>query len=188
MKTNTLVSYLTLAALCVLPAIPARAQDNVHNLLLPVEKQNHAYRWLNIAQESIAREIDKVGARPTIISRQHAIWATSMYDAWAAYDDKAVGTRLGATLRRPKKERTLENKQKAISYASYSALLSLFPGDKSFLDAAMKKFGYDPEDKSTDPKTAAGIRIDPPVSVPIAAGRMPAATAAPGPLLVLPGR
>ena len=157
MKTNTLVSSITLAALCVLPALPARAQDNVHNLLLLEEKQNHAYRWLNIAQESIAREIDKVGARPTIISRQHAIWATSMYDAWAAYDDKAVGTRLGATLRRPKKERTVENKQKAISYASYSALLSLFPGDKSFLDAAMKKFGYDPEDKSTDPKTAAGI-------------------------------
>ena len=157
MKTKTLVSAITLAALCVLPSLPARAQDNVHNLLLPEEKQNHAYRWLNISQEIIAREIDKVGARPTIISRQHAIWATSMYDAWAAYDDQAVGTRLGGKLRRPAKERTLENKQKAISYASYRSLLSLFPDDKGFLDAAMKKFGYDPMDKSMDAKTAAGI-------------------------------
>ena len=157
MKTNTLVSYLTLAALCVLPAVPVRAQDNVHNMMLPEEKQNYAYRWLNIAQEIIAREIDKVGARPTIISRQHAIWATSVYDAWAAYDDKAVGTRLGGTLRRPKMERTLENKQKAISYASYRSLLCVCPDDKAFLDEAMKKFGYDPTDMSMDRKTPQGI-------------------------------
>ena len=72
MKTNTLVSYLTLAALCVLPAIPTRAADNVHNLLLPEAKQNHAYRWLNIAQEIIALDIDRSIARPTVISRQHS--------------------------------------------------------------------------------------------------------------------
>jgi len=38
------------------------------------------------------------------------------------------------------------------------------------------------------PHEAAGMRIEPPVSVPMAAGRKPAAIAAPGPLLVPPGR
>lgn len=157
MKLPRFISCFTLLAVCLVPSITVRAQDNIHNLLLPEESQNYAYRWLNISQEIISREIDKVGARPTIISRQHAIWATSMYDAWAAYDGKAVGTRLGGKLRRPAEERTLENKQKAISYASYCSLLSLFPSDKDFLDATMKKFGYDPADKSIDPTTPQGI-------------------------------
>jgi hypothetical protein len=39
----------------------------------------------------------------------------------------------------------------------------------------------------TMPHTAAGCRIDPPVSVPMAPIASPAATAAPDPLLELPG-
>jgi hypothetical protein len=42
-----------------------------------------------------------------------------VYDAWATYDAKAVGTQLAATLRGPASERTLDNKQKAISYGAY---------------------------------------------------------------------
>lgn len=157
MKRNTLISNVTLAVISVSAIHLIHAQDNVHNVFLPLEKQNYAYRWLNIAQEIIARDIDKVGARPTIISRQHAIWATSMYDAWAVYDKDAVGTHFGNKLRRPVAERTLENKQKAISYASYRSLLSLFPDAKGFLDSAMQVFGYDPADKSMDSITASGI-------------------------------
>ncbi len=56
-----------------------------------------------------------------------AIIVTSMYDAWAAYDDKAVGTRLNDKLRRPKSEHTQSNKEKAIAYAAYRAMLDLFP-------------------------------------------------------------
>jgi hypothetical protein len=41
-----------------------------------------------------------------------------MYDAWSAYDDRAVGTQLGGALRRPARERTLANKEQAISYAA----------------------------------------------------------------------
>lgn len=136
---------------------PSAPEDNLHNALLPVDKQNYAYRWLNIAEEVSARDIEKVGARPTVISRQHAIWATAVYDAWAAYDEKAVGTRMGGKLRRPAKERTLDNKKKAISYASYRALMDSYPGEKDYLDAEMKKLGYDPADKSTDVKTPQGI-------------------------------
>ena len=60
-----------------------------------------AYQWLDHrAGGDGARGRAGARGRP-IISRTMAIWATAMYDAWAAYDDKAVGTRLGGSLRRP---------------------------------------------------------------------------------------
>src|SRR5258708_35568599 len=82
-----------------------------------------AYAWGEIVLEVTGREVEKIGARPTVISRQMAIPITAMYDAWAAYDAKAVGTRLGGKLRRPANERTPQNKAKAISYATYRALV-----------------------------------------------------------------
>jgi hypothetical protein len=85
------------------------------------------------------------------------IVVTSMYDAWAPYDDKAVGSRLGDQLRRPPAERTLANKKKAIAYAVYRALLGLFPEDETWLAAQMRLYGYDPKDTSTDISTAQGV-------------------------------
>jgi hypothetical protein len=68
---------------------------------------------------------------PTPAARALAIAHTAIYDAWAAYDPLAVDTRqrLRATpsLRQPTAERTLANKNKAISYAAYAALGDLFP-------------------------------------------------------------
>jgi hypothetical protein len=105
-----------------------------------------AYEWLDIALEATAREHGRVAPRPTVGSRMLAIIVTSMYDAWAAYDDKAVGTRLNDKLRRPKSERTQANKEKAIAYAAYRAMLDLFPEDKTWLDEQMRKRGFDPND------------------------------------------
>ncbi|MFW7381388.1 MAG: vanadium-dependent haloperoxidase [Oligoflexus sp.] len=116
-----------------------------------------AYVWLDICQEATAREVDLNGARPTILSRSMAIWATAMYDAWAAYDDKAVGSRLGSSLRRPKSERTQKNKEIAISYASYHALVFAYPESKEWLDGEMKKLGFDPKLISKDPKKPEGV-------------------------------
>ena len=62
-----------------------------------------------------------------MVSRALAIMHTCMYDAWAAYDSTAKGTRLGASLRRPANERTLANKQKAISFAAYLAAVMFSP-------------------------------------------------------------
>ena len=67
---------------------------------------------------------------PPMVARALAIAHTCMFDAWAAYDKKALGTRLGAELRRPKTERTLANKNEAISFAAYRALVDLFALDK----------------------------------------------------------
>ena len=127
---------------------------------LPVEDQagmSLAYVWLDIAQEATAQEVDANGARPTIIARTLAIWATAMYDAWAAYDEQAVGSRLEGQLRRPKAEHTLKNKTTAISYASYQSLVFVYPQSKAWLTEEMKKLGYDPLLESTDPKTPEGV-------------------------------
>src|SRR5258708_32490438 len=66
-----------------------------------------------------------------MVARALAIVHTCIYDAWAAYDKRAVGTRFGDELRRPKRERTLANKNEAISFAAYRALADLFALDKA---------------------------------------------------------
>ena len=94
---------------------------------------------------------------PPIVARMLAVIHTSVFDAWAAYDSKAIGTQLGDSLRRPKPEHTLANKNKAISYAAYRTLVDLFPSQKVLFDDLMNKLGYDPSDTSTDITKATGI-------------------------------
>lgn len=136
------------------------AQEKPFHRFLPAGAEANvslAYVWLDIAEEATAREVDLHGARPTILSRTLAIWATAMYDAWAAYDEKAVGSRLGGKLRRPKIEHTLAKKQKAISHASYRSLLFAYPESKDYLAGEMKRLGFDPANQSMDPNTPEGI-------------------------------
>jgi hypothetical protein len=81
-----------------------------------------------------------------------------MYDAWAAYDEDAVGTEFRGALRRPVEERTEANKERAISYAAYRALVDLLPqGVNSTYKPLMRELGYDPNNMSTDIETPAGI-------------------------------
>src|SRR5438477_5636987 len=95
---------------------------------------------------------------PPMVARALAVAHTCMYDAWAAYDKHAVGTQLDASLRRPKQEHTLANKNKAISFAAYRAAVDLLPGDKATVfDPLMAKLGYDVNDTSADTRTPSGI-------------------------------
>ena len=94
---------------------------------------------------------------PPMVARMLAITNTAMFDAWAAYDKKAVGTRLGGTLRRPDFEHTNANKEKAMSFAAYRALVDLFPSMKANFDAEMASRGYDINDTSTNLATPQGI-------------------------------
>ena len=94
---------------------------------------------------------------PPMVARALAVAHTAMYDAWSAYDAQAVGTRLGASLRRPAGERNEANKQRAISYAAYRTLLDLFPSQQAVFDGLMMELGYDALDLSTDATTPAGI-------------------------------
>lgn len=116
-----------------------------------------AYQWIDVMQEAAGREVDRVGARPTIISRQMSMAVTAMYDAWACYDEKALGTRLGGTLRRPANERTLENRKKAIAHAMCRVMLDVYAGDAAYIKEQMAKFGYDANDLSDDASTPQGV-------------------------------
>lgn len=120
-------------------------------------KKSLAYDWLDIALEVTANDVDRDGARPTIQSRSLAILMTGMYDAWAAYDDQAVGTVLGADLRRPLAERNMQNKEKAISQAIYRLLLELHPRDADYIRSKMKQMSYSIDNNSLDPTSPEGI-------------------------------
>jgi hypothetical protein len=155
-----LLAMLTGATTPVSSAASAAESARPLHRFLSVEDKSDvslAYVWLDLAEEVTARDVDLRGARPTVLSRTLAIWATAMYDAWAAYDEHAVGTRLGGSLRRPAVERTDENRKRAISYASYRALIFVHPESEAWLAGEMRKLGYDPSLVSADPSTPEGV-------------------------------
>jgi Domain of unknown function (DUF6851)/VCPO second helical-bundle domain len=81
---------------------------------------------------------------PVAARALHVLHA-SMYDAWAAHDDLAFGTRLGDELRRPPADRTPEAKREAASFAAHLALADLFPTEASTLAKLMRDLGYNPD-------------------------------------------
>ena len=143
----------------VLSSMSKLAGVVVGSLLLGVPCASHAcavtlpVRWNDVLLECIRRS--KLG--PPMVARALGVTHTCGYDAWAMYDDVAVGTMFGGALRRPAAERTEANRERAYSYAEYRALLDLFPGQTSLIRAKMAELGYDPDDASGDPLTPAGI-------------------------------
>lgn len=115
---------------------------------------NVVVQWNNAALQGVRDS--KLG--PPMVSRALAIVHTCIYDAWAAYDGRAAGTRLGGSLRRPRGERTGINKNAAISFAAYRAAVDLFPADdETVFRPLMAKLGYNPDDDSLDTSTASGV-------------------------------
>lgn len=86
----------------------------------PRADDDAALRW----SEQALAAIRALKTGPTVNARALAVVHTAMYDAWAAYDATAVGTRLGGTLRRPAGERTDAHKSAAASMAAYPARCS----------------------------------------------------------------
>jgi len=107
--------------------------------------------------EAALQAIRETHPGPPMVARMLAITHTCMYDAWSAYDATAVGTRLGGSLRQPTSERSLANKNKAVSFAAYRALVDLFPTEQAKFDVVMGQLGYDPTDHTTDTHTSAGV-------------------------------
>lgn len=97
-------------------------------------------QWNNAVLQAIRTAQPAV----TIVARALAIVHTSMYDAWAAYDPIAHGTRYGRALRQPILQRTQANKLEATSYAAYRALGDLFPDQVPYFNSVMATLGYDP--------------------------------------------
>jgi membrane-associated phospholipid phosphatase len=107
--------------------------------------------------EAALTEVRASRFSPPVVARALAIAHTCMYEAWAPYDARAVGTVLGGSLRRPAGESNDANKAKAISYAAYGCLVNLFGDAAGRLQALMWAKGYDPGDTSTDVTRAQGI-------------------------------
>jgi len=116
-------------------------------------KPSMVVEWDSLALEAVRR----TRPGPPMVARDLAVVHTAMYDAWAAYDAIAVGTRLGATLRRPAAERTTSNKERAVSFAAYRALIDLFPSERALFDGFMQQLGYDAAIVSIDPTTPEGV-------------------------------
>jgi hypothetical protein len=111
----------------------------------PSDSDNVVLQWNNEALECIRL----VRTPPVVNARALFIVHSAAYDAWAAYDAKAVGTRLGGTLRRPSSERTSANKNQAISHAAYRAASWVWPGCQASWDAQLEALGYSGADSTS---------------------------------------
>ena len=120
---------------------------------LPGAQVNAVLQW----NQTLLEAVTNATLGPPMVARALAMVHTAAYDAWAAYDDAAIGTRLGGTLRRPPAERTAANKVEAVSYAAYRTLVDLFPAQTARFDARMAALGFDPHDTTDDVSTPAGI-------------------------------
>src|SRR4051794_38555433 len=100
MPYNRSSTYYRLALLCrfaVLLASSAVTSITWAQEALP----NIVIQWNKAALQAVRDS--KLG--PPMVARALAIVHTCIYDAWAAYDQRALGSRLGSSLRRPHRER-----------------------------------------------------------------------------------
>jgi len=101
---------------------------------------NVAVAWNQATLEAIRQ----TGMGPPMAARAlHEVHAC-VYDAWAAHDDLAFGSRLGDELRRPPAGRTQAAKREAASFAAHLALADLFPSERTAFAKVMSDLGYDP--------------------------------------------
>jgi hypothetical protein len=115
------------------------------------------YDWVGVLLDITAEEVARNGARPTVISRITYVTTAAMYDAWAAYEDRADPTALNPRFRVPPQRRNQADQETAIAYAAYRAMLDLYPGDADQLRQAMVDRGLDPDDDSRSRRTPQGI-------------------------------
>jgi hypothetical protein len=123
----------------------------------PLGADNLAYKWGQIALIATANDTEKFNPRPTITSRYLGLIFVAVFDAWAPYDEKAQPVYLKGVERRPKAERSLKNREIAISYAAFRAMSEYFYSDRELFADFMKELGLDPNNSSLDPTTPEGI-------------------------------
>lgn len=104
-----------------------------------------------------ADDTERFKPRPTVTSRFLGLIWTAVFDAWSRFDEKAIPVYLKNVERRPAAERTLKNKEAAISYAIYRTMMKYYFSDSVMLTKKMREFGFDPNDRSLNPSTAVGI-------------------------------
>jgi hypothetical protein len=108
----------------------------------PSVNDNLVLQW----DEELLQAVRSQPPGPTVTARAIHVVHTAIFDAWAAYDARALGTRLRGSLRQPAAERTLANKNKAISFAAYTTLVDLFPAparQRDFAEQMAALYGAD---------------------------------------------
>ncbi len=115
----------------------------------PCDGDNRILRWDEQLLSTIRAYPKETG--PTITARALGVLHTATYNAWAAYDPVAKGTRTDGPAQQQANRNTLPNKEEAISYAAYRVLNDLFPaatfpsvGTYQTPDVLLQSFGYDP--------------------------------------------
>ncbi|MGB5371185.1 MAG: vanadium-dependent haloperoxidase [Flavobacteriaceae bacterium] len=119
--------------------------------------ENVAYQWGQMALKATANDTERFRPRPTITSRYLGLIFISIYDAWSRYDEHAIPVYLSGVERRPLAEQKLANKEVAISYAAYGAMMEYYYSDKELFRNFMTGLGLDPDNRSLDPSTPEGI-------------------------------
>lgn len=161
---NPLLLFLGLSFLlgCQSPKTDTPAQSAAADkaqISEPAGRENVAYKWGKMALTATAYDTDRFTPRPTITSRYLGLIFVAMFDAWSRYDEQAAPVYLAGVDRRPAGERTLANKEKAISYAAYHAMKEYYYTDSMMFKGFMQGLGYDPELMSMDPNTPEGIGL-----------------------------
>lgn len=152
-----------LALLFIISCTVACKQANVQNtksltgLDQPLGAENLAYKWGQVALTATANDTEKFNPRPTITSRYLGLIFVSIFDAWSRYDEKAEPVFANNIDRRPESERTLRNKEIAISYAAYRSMNEYYYSDSTLFRDFMIDLGLDPDNTSTDASTPEGI-------------------------------
>jgi hypothetical protein len=134
-----------------------KTQQSSDAAMEPKGADNIAYQWSEMAITATANDTEMFKPRPTITSRFLGLIFVSIFDAWSRYDEKAIPVYLDGVERRPSDERTLKNKEIAVSYAAYRAMNEYYYSDKELFTNFMVELGLDPNNESLDPTTPEGI-------------------------------
>lgn len=153
---KTVLFFITVVLLTSNIQSQNKQQSSIETLE-PRGVENFAYKWGQMALTATANDTERFNPRPTITSRYLGLIFVSIFDAWSRYDNKAIPVYLNETVRRPINERTLENKEIAISYAAFRAMSEYYYSDKELFVNFMKELGLDPENESLDASTPEGI-------------------------------
>jgi hypothetical protein len=184
MKYRLVTSLLVVVGLVVVTfsaattaARPARAADSTFYVdkcppggnatIPPCDGDSVILRWDETLLSIIRAYPPQTG--PTITARALGVLHTATYDAWAAYDPVAKGTR-ATSPEGPAQQtsgNTLANKEVAISYAAYRVLIDVFPpssfppklgykgADVTLREVLNQPVGYTIDDTLADPNATA---------------------------------
>jgi PAP2 superfamily len=109
------------------------------------QKNNAVLRWNAL----LIQAVKATNMKPPIVARAIAMVHTAMYDAWAHYDKKAMSVYILTLKKADSTTHSLENRQKALSFAAFRVLLDLFPKkgqpleQQTLFTALMVEYGYD---------------------------------------------